>query len=210
MTPIKPIFFSLLFFNESTLSSPPFTIFLLLGIILVITILHVLSETQLHVRSTLSQLKELAFIKSSFNSLKYSISSKSLFDFEVVSRKAMDLLLKLDSIQGGDPMIRDGRRSVTKDLVRFLEFIDGFAVKRHERSCNSARNVRVLGKSNNARILNAKNDYGGYGNLIENPRSSMGIAWNQNGSLVFSAPVPVKMESRADLMKKRKAVKIVT
>ncbi|KAJ6936536.1 hypothetical protein NC652_011290 [Populus alba x Populus x berolinensis] len=49
MTPIKPIFFSLLFFNESTLSSPPFTIFLLLGIILVITILHVLSETQLHV-----------------------------------------------------------------------------------------------------------------------------------------------------------------
>ncbi|KAJ6936534.1 hypothetical protein NC652_011290 [Populus alba x Populus x berolinensis] len=107
-------------------------------------------------------------------------------------------------------MIRDGRRSVTKDLVRFLEFIDGFAVKRHERSCNSARNVRVLGKSNNARILNAKNDYGGYGNLIENPRSSMGIAWNQNGSLVFSAPVPVKMESRADLMKKRKAVKIVT
>ncbi|KAJ6926859.1 hypothetical protein NC651_011070 [Populus alba x Populus x berolinensis] len=49
MTPIKPILFSLLFFNESTLSSPPFTIFLLLGIILVITILHVLSETQLHV-----------------------------------------------------------------------------------------------------------------------------------------------------------------
>jgi hypothetical protein len=38
----------------------------------------------------------------------------------------------------------------------------------------------------------------------------MGIASNQNGSLVFSAPVPVKMESRADLMKKRKAVKIVT
>lgn len=49
MTPIKPILFSLLFFNESTLSSPPFTIFLLLVIILVITILHVLSETQLHV-----------------------------------------------------------------------------------------------------------------------------------------------------------------
>ena len=50
-------------------------------------------------RSTLSQLKELAFIKSSFNSLKSSISCKSLFDFEVVYRKAMDLLLKLDSIQ---------------------------------------------------------------------------------------------------------------
>ncbi|KAG6777633.1 hypothetical protein POTOM_017458 [Populus tomentosa] len=75
---------------------------------------------------------------------------------------------------------------------------------------DSIQECEGLGKSNNARILNAKNDYGGYGNLIENPTRNMGIAWNQNGSLFFSAPVPVKMESRADLMKKRKAVKIVT
>uniref|UniRef100_A0A2P2JEW7 Uncharacterized protein n=1 Tax=Rhizophora mucronata TaxID=61149 RepID=A0A2P2JEW7_RHIMU len=33
---------------------------------------------------------------------------------------------------------------------------------------------------------------------------------DQDGSSVFSAPVPVKMESRADLIKKRTAVEIVT
>ncbi|KAK9272562.1 hypothetical protein L1049_002936 [Liquidambar formosana] len=32
----------------------------------------------------------------------------------------------------------------------------------------------------------------------------------QDGNFVFSPPLPVKMESRADLMKKRKAVKIIT
>ncbi|CAK7323018.1 unnamed protein product [Dovyalis caffra] len=123
-----------------------------------------------HRSRTLRQLKEFAFIKSSFNTLKSSISTKSHFDFEVVSHKAMDLLLKLDSIQGGDPMIRDGKRSVTRDLVRFLEFIDGFAVKRHELSYKSARNVRFLGNSNRARNLNAKNGNGGYGNLSENQK----------------------------------------
>ena len=52
-----------------------------------------------HRSRTLRQLKELAFIKSGFNSLKSSISTESHFDFKVVSHKAMDLLLKLDSIQ---------------------------------------------------------------------------------------------------------------
>ncbi|KAJ6421577.1 hypothetical protein OIU84_028866 [Salix udensis] len=83
-----------------------------------------------HRSRTLRQLKELAFIKSGFNSLKSSISTESHFDFKVVSHKAMDLLLKLDSIQGGDPMIRDGKRSVTRDLVRFMEFVDGFRNKK--------------------------------------------------------------------------------
>lgn len=48
MTPNKPILFSLLFFNESTLLSPHFTNFLL-HVRITITILHILSETQLHV-----------------------------------------------------------------------------------------------------------------------------------------------------------------
>jgi hypothetical protein len=30
-------------------------------------------------------------------------------------------------------MIKDGKTSVTKDLVRFLEFINEFIVKRHGR-----------------------------------------------------------------------------
>jgi len=52
-----------------------------------------------HRSRTLRQLKELAFIKSSFNSLKSSISTESHFDFKVASHKAMGLLLKIDSIQ---------------------------------------------------------------------------------------------------------------
>ncbi|KAJ6860858.1 BAG family molecular chaperone regulator 8 [Populus alba x Populus x berolinensis] len=123
-----------------------------------------------HRSRTLRQLKELAFIKSSLNSLKSSISTESHFDFKVASHKAKGLLLKLDSIQGGDPMIRDGKRSVTRDLVRFLEFVDGFAIKRHELSYKSARNVRALGNTNKARALNAKNGYGGCRDLTESQR----------------------------------------
>ncbi|KAL1194486.1 BAG family molecular chaperone regulator 8 [Cardamine amara subsp. amara] len=63
------------------------------------------------------QLKELATIKSSFLSLKSSILEKPHFPFKAVSRKASDLLLQLDSIQGRiDPMIRSSKRSLSRDL----------------------------------------------------------------------------------------------
>ena len=52
-----------------------------------------------HRSRTLRQLKDLAFIKSSLNSLKRSISNKTHFDCEAVSQKTMDLLLKLESFQ---------------------------------------------------------------------------------------------------------------
>ena len=48
---------------------------------------------------TLRNLKGLALIKSTFNSLKWSISSETHFDFDALSQKAMELLLKLDTIQ---------------------------------------------------------------------------------------------------------------
>ncbi|XP_022741539.1 BAG family molecular chaperone regulator 8, chloroplastic-like [Durio zibethinus] len=102
---------------------------------------------------TLRQLKDLAFIKSSLNSLKLSISNKTHFDCEAVSQKAMDLLLQLDSFQGGDPMIRDGKRSVSRDLVHFLEYIDGLALKRHNHLYKNAKNMRILGNGSKARIL---------------------------------------------------------
>ncbi|KAJ6734795.1 BAG DOMAIN CONTAINING PROTEIN EXPRESSED [Salix purpurea] len=126
-----------------------------------------------HRSRTLRQLKELAFIKSGFNSLKSSISTESHFDFKVVSHKAMDLLLKLDSIQGGDPMIRDGKRSVTRDLVRFMEFVDGFAIKRHELSYKSASKARALGNTSKARALNAKNGYGSCRDLTQSQKEIM-------------------------------------
>ncbi|KAK6255944.1 hypothetical protein QQP08_012535 [Theobroma cacao] len=106
-----------------------------------------------HRSRTLRQLKDLAFIKSSLNSLKLSISNKTHFDYEAVCQKAMDLLLKLDSFQGGDPMIRDGKRSVRRDLVRFLEYIDGLALKRHKHLYKYAKNVTVSGNGSKARVL---------------------------------------------------------
>ncbi|XP_024014635.1 BAG family molecular chaperone regulator 8, chloroplastic [Eutrema salsugineum] len=96
---------------------------------------------------SLRQLKELASIKSSFLSLKSSVSGKTHFPFEAVSREATDLLLQLDSIQGRvDSMIRDGKRTLCRDLVRFLHYIDDCAVKRREIVCKSAKDVSFRSK----------------------------------------------------------------
>lgn len=65
----------------------------------------------------------------------------------------MDLLLKLDSIQDGDPMIRDGKRSISRDLVRFLEFIEGISVKRHELSTKAMKNARFAQSTNKSRVF---------------------------------------------------------
>ncbi|XP_050382364.1 BAG family molecular chaperone regulator 8, chloroplastic [Argentina anserina] len=91
---------------------------------------------------TLRQLKDLAFIKSSFASLKSSISNRTHFDFHSVSHKAMALLIKLDSVQCGDPIVRDGKRSISRDIVRFLEFIEGIVVKRQAICVKPVKNVR--------------------------------------------------------------------
>lgn len=123
-----------------------------------------------HRSRTLRQLKDLAFIKSSLNSLKLSISNKTHFDYEAVSQKAMDLLLKLDSFQGGDPMTKDGKRSVSRDLVQFLDYIDALALKRHSHLYRNAKNVRVLGgNSSKARILRLNS-----GEIMEKLRDRVG------------------------------------
>ncbi|KAL6143566.1 hypothetical protein ACLB2K_054261 [Fragaria x ananassa] len=105
---------------------------------------------------TLRQLKDLAFIKSSFASLKSSVSNQTHFDFHSVSQKALALLIKLDSIQCGDPIVRDGRRSISRDLVRFLEFIEGVVVKRQAICVKPVKNVR----SNVRNVQNVSNSRG--------------------------------------------------
>ncbi|KAK9993444.1 hypothetical protein SO802_023147 [Lithocarpus litseifolius] len=40
-----------------------------------------------------------------------------------------------------DSMMRDGKRSISRDLVRFLEFIDGVVVKRHGLSLKTMKNM---------------------------------------------------------------------
>lgn len=63
----------------------------------------------------------------------------------------------LDSIQGGDPMIRDGKRSISRDLVRFLELIDEVAVKRHGLSLKTVKNVSFgYPNVNKSRVLATK------------------------------------------------------
>ncbi|XP_022879077.1 BAG family molecular chaperone regulator 8, chloroplastic [Olea europaea var. sylvestris] len=89
---------------------------------------------------TLWQLKDLASIKSTLSILKSSVSGNTHYDCEALSHKLMALLLKLDSIKGGDPMIRDGKRSLSRELVNFLEFIEG--LKRRELSSRLVKNVR--------------------------------------------------------------------
>ncbi|TYG52259.1 hypothetical protein ES288_D09G012500v1 [Gossypium darwinii] len=110
-----------------------------------------------HRSRTLRQLKDLAFIKSSLKALKLSVSNNIHFDPQVVSQKAMDLLLKLDSFQGGDSMIRDGKRSVSKDLIQFLEYVDGLVLKRHKLLYKNAKNIRVLRNgSSKPKVLRSK------------------------------------------------------
>ncbi|KAJ7971046.1 BAG family molecular chaperone regulator 8, chloroplastic-like [Quillaja saponaria] len=105
---------------------------------------------------TLRQLKDLALIKSNFNSLKSLISNESHINFEGFSHRAMDLLLKLDHIQGGDTMVRDGKRSVSKDLVRFLDFVDGIAAKKNGLSIKTTKNARSGCKVNKYKLLGSK------------------------------------------------------
>ncbi|KAI3835094.1 hypothetical protein MKX03_016780 [Papaver bracteatum] len=117
---------------------------------------------------TLRYLKNLAFIKSSFNSLKSSLSgnnNNSQLNHSALSQKAMDLLLKLDSVQGGDPMIRDGKRLISRDLVRFLEFIDSITVKRQQISSKSMKNVRI--QTGNNQEFRVCHDQGGNPKVLD-------------------------------------------
>ncbi|KVI02580.1 BAG family molecular chaperone regulator 8, chloroplastic [Cynara cardunculus var. scolymus] len=100
---------------------------------------------------TLRNLKDLAHIKSSLNSLKSSISgSKIHFDSHLLSRESINLLIKLDSIQGSDPMIRDGKRLISRELIRFMELIDEMSTENH---VISVKNVRFCKNGKKSVIL---------------------------------------------------------
>ncbi|KAA0039443.1 BAG family molecular chaperone regulator 8 [Cucumis melo var. makuwa] len=99
---------------------------------------HVAASTiQTHFRAFLvrrsrafSELKDLAIIKSRYESLQSSFSNGLYFDRNAISLEIMDFLLHLDSIQSSDPMVKDSKKNLIRDLVQFLERIDNFAVKK--------------------------------------------------------------------------------
>ena len=40
-------------------------------------------------------------------------------------------------LQSGDPMVREGKRSISRELVRTLDFIDKWVVKEHQLSLDA-------------------------------------------------------------------------
>ncbi|XP_072988678.1 BAG family molecular chaperone regulator 8, chloroplastic [Typha latifolia] len=97
---------------------------------------------------TLRHLKALAAIKSHVAVVKSSLSGKTHLDPKAISEKAMDLLIQVDSIQSGEPMIREGKRSISRELVRIMEFVDKVLVKEQEislRAMEIAGNAAAFG-----------------------------------------------------------------
>ncbi|CAK9326415.1 unnamed protein product [Citrullus colocynthis] len=112
---------------------------------------HVAASTiQTHFRAflvrrsrALRELKDLAIIKSRFESLQSSLSNGFYFDRNAISLEIMDFLLHLDSIQGSDPMVKDSKKCLIRDLVQFLERIDNFTVKRNGLPLKAIKNLRL-------------------------------------------------------------------
>ncbi|WOG93259.1 hypothetical protein DCAR_0312540 [Daucus carota subsp. sativus] len=92
---------------------------------------------------TLRQLKDLALIKSALNTLKLNHSNNTRSDSRALSLKALNLLNKLELIQGSDPMIRDAKRSINKELIRFMDYLEELSVKRHQLSTRVVKNLRI-------------------------------------------------------------------
>lgn len=96
------------------------------------------------------QFKDLAYIKSSVSFLKSYLSRNGFVDFDSLSGKATDLLVQLDSIQSGDQVIRESKRSITREIVQFLEMVDGVFVKRHQVLTKTMKNMR-MGRNDGSR-----------------------------------------------------------
>lgn len=60
----------------------------------------------------------------------------------------MDLLVSLDSIEGDDPLIRDGKRSISNELTRFINVINGVKII-------SSRVVKNVRGGNKARVFSS-------------------------------------------------------
>lgn len=61
-------------------------------------------------------------------------------------------------VKGGDPMIRDGKSSIRRELNRFLDFVEGFCVDR--RVLSSGVNVRYRGNNVKSGVSNSERKMG--------------------------------------------------
>ncbi|XP_077223359.1 calmodulin-binding protein-like protein [Tasmannia lanceolata] len=101
---------------------------------------------------TLRDLRTLASIKSGLSTLKSSLSDQTHLKSGSLSQKAADLVHRLDSIQSRDSMIREGKKSISTELVKFLEFLNGVLVKRIELSSKSLKKVRFAENGKESRV----------------------------------------------------------
>ncbi|WOK99661.1 formin-like protein 13 [Canna indica] len=95
---------------------------------------------------TLRHLKGLAAMKSRVAALRYALSDKDHVDRKALSEGAMDLLFRLDAIQSGDPMIREGKRAISRELTRILEFIDKVLVQEQHLALDA---IEIAGSGEN-------------------------------------------------------------
>ncbi|KAM0884881.1 hypothetical protein ACQ4PT_030698 [Festuca glaucescens] len=162
---------------------------------------------------TLRQLKELAILRSKAASLRGSLSGsgrRRCKDPVAVSEAARCFLLHLDGIQGGDPMIREGKRAVSRELSRILEFVDKVLVKDHEEmaldnaeypeGCHAApvvsRNKKVSFHCNDAQNEQADDSSESSSSVEADERKGANSKSIANGKPGLAAPAPVHMESR--------------
>ncbi|KAL4184325.1 hypothetical protein AMTRI_Chr10g440 [Amborella trichopoda] len=81
---------------------------------------------------TLRHLENLSTAKTHLKSLQLSLSNPSFLSLlrnrvlvrQDFAEKAMSLLIKVDSIQSGNVMIREGKKSITRELIHLIELID--------------------------------------------------------------------------------------
>ncbi|CAN6332437.1 unnamed protein product [Urochloa humidicola] len=175
---------------------------------------------------TLRQLKELAVLRSKAAAIRGSLSGRrGCADPAAVSEAAMGLLFRLDAIQGGDPMIREGKRAVSRELTRILEFVDKVLVKEHEQmamgdaldaneyheGCSAAfiagrpsvskKKVSFSGNGQVHELKEETENRNEEGEGSENSSSAesdevMPTKRSANGKPGLAAPMPVQMESR--------------
>ncbi|KAL8142399.1 hypothetical protein V2J09_015431 [Rumex salicifolius] len=109
----------------------------------------------------LSELKELASIKSALNVLKSSLSLQKRIDFFSLSHEALDLISRLEIIQSGDQMVRDSKNSIRREIGRFLELIDEICAKRNTVSVKMVKHIRMARNDDKSRVSYAGRDSSG-------------------------------------------------
>ncbi|KAJ1263615.1 hypothetical protein BS78_09G199500 [Paspalum vaginatum] len=177
---------------------------------------------------TLRQLKDLAVLRSKAAAIRGSLSGRrgGAADPAAVSDAAMELLLRLDAIQGGDPMIREGKRAVSRELTRILEFVDKVLVREHHEQvamgdaldndgyaegCNApfvagrpAMGKKKVSFSGNGQVHKANREMEKGNEVDEGSEGSSSAESDEvepgkrsaNGKPGLAAPTPVHMESR--------------